>query len=259
MICGYEEISFVYLDFDMKIIAVYCSKGGVGKTTTAVNLAYTASLQGHSVLLCDLDPQGASSYYFRIRAKKNFNSKKFLGGKVRKYIRGTDFDNLDLLPAHFSLRNLDLHLDRSEEDRGKIREILSPLSEYDYVFLDCPPNLTLLSENIIASADMIVAPVIPTTLSLLSLEQLIKLFKKTGTKRKKIHAFFSMAERRKALHLSVISKYRKYKIFMKTIIPYMAEVEKMGIHRKPVGAHSRQAVAAHAYQRLWREVEERGR
>jgi chromosome partitioning protein len=244
----------------MKIIAIYCSKGGVGKTAASVNLAYAASRRGFSTLLCDLDPQGASSYYFRIRPKKKFNSTKLLQGSLSKYIRGTDFDDLDLLPAHFSHRKIDLLLDREQKSSHHLRDVFGGEKDaYDLVFLDCPPNLTLLSETIIGSADMVITPVIPTTLSILSFEQLIKLFKKTGADKKKAHAFFSMAERRKAMHLAVISKYRKYRIFMETIIPYLAEVEKMGITRKPVGAQTRKSPAAIAYDQLWKEIEKRGR
>ncbi|MDJ0621394.1 MAG: AAA family ATPase [Desulfocapsaceae bacterium] len=243
----------------MKILALYCSKGGVGKTTASVNLAYAAAQQGYATLLCDLDPQGASSYYFRIRPKKKFNSDKLLGGKLDKFIRGTDFDDLDLLPAHFSHRNLDLQLDRDNKSATHLRDILmTQKKDYDLALLDCPPNLTLLSENVIASADMVISPVIPTTLSILSFEQLLKLFHKTGADKKKAHAFFSMVERRKSLHNSVISKYRKYRLFMKSMIPYMAEVEKMGITRKPVGAALKRSTAAIAYDRLWKEIESRG-
>lgn len=243
----------------MKILALYCSKGGVGKTAASVNLAYAAAKQGYATLLCDLDPQGASSYYFRIRPKKKFNSNKLLDGKLDKFIRGTDFDDLDLLPAHFSHRNLDLELDRDSRSATHLRDILmTKKSEYDLVLLDCPPNLTLLSENVIASADMVISPVIPTTLSILSFEQLLKLFQKTGADKKKAHAFFSMVERRKSMHNSIISKYRKYRLFMKSMIPYMAEVEKMGITRKPVGAALKRTTAAIAYDRLWKEIESRG-
>lgn len=245
----------------MKIIAVYSSKGGVGKTATSVNLAYTASLMGNKVLLCDMDSQGAASYYFRIRPKKKFNSKKLLSGQIGKYIRGTDFSGLDLLPAHFSFRNLDLALDKLDsEDRGlALSRIFQPLTEeYDILILDCPPNLTFLAENIILAADVIVTPVIPTTLSLLALDQLVKLFGKLGENKKKIYAFFSMVEKRKTMHANVMSKYQKKSLFLKTSIPFMAEVEKMGIYRLPVGANTRRSLAAGAYLRLWQEIRRKG-
>ncbi len=244
----------------MKTVAIYSSKGGVGKTATAVNLAYTASLNGHSTLLCDMDSQGAASYYFRIRPKKKFNSKKLLKGKIEPYIRGTDFENLDLLPAHFSFRNLDISLNQiGEKKSGKaLQEVFAPMaSEYDVLFLDCPPNLTLLSEYIIRICDILVTPVIPTTLSMRALEQLLKLFKMLDVDKKKMSAFFSMVEIRKKMHCSIISKYQKYPIFLRTAIPFMAEIEKMGLHRQPVGAHGRRSQAALIYKKLWNEVEKR--
>ncbi len=243
----------------MKIIAMYCSKGGVGKTATAVNLSYTAARNKYASLLCDLDPQGASSYYFRMRPKKKFSTKKLIKGHLTDYIRATDYDDLDLLPAHFSHRNFDLLLDRKREMGIDLKEMFASVaSEYDLLFLDCPPNLTLLSEHILKSADIIVAPVIPTTLSLISLKQLLKLSKKLNVPTSKIHAFFSMVEKRKNMHLSIISQYKKNDLFMRTLVGYMAEIEKMGVLRQPVGASSTRSVAALAYERLWKEVETRG-
>ncbi len=246
----------------MKIVAIYSSKGGVGKTATAVNLAYTASLNGHSTLLCDMDSQGAASYYFRIRPKKKFNSNKLLEGKIEPYIRGTDFDNLDLLPAHFTFRNLDISLNQidARKNGNALKDVFTPMaSEYDVLFLDCPPNLTLLSENIIQMCDTLVTPVIPTTLSMRALEQLLKLFKMLEADKKKMSAFFSMVEIRKRMHGNIISKYRKYPIFLKTAIPFMAEIEKMGLHRQPVGANGRRSHASLIYKRLWSEVENRSK
>ncbi len=244
----------------MKIVAIYSSKGGVGKTATAVNLAYTASLHGQSTLLCDMDSQGAASYYFRIRPKKKFNSNKLLDGKIEPYIRGTDFENLDLLPAHFSFRNLDISLNQmgGKKNGNALKEVFAPMaSEYDVLFLDCPPNLTLLSESIIQVCDVLVTPVIPTTLSMRALDQLLKLFKLLDADKKKMSAFFSMVEIRKRMHGSIVSKYRKYPLFMKTAIPFMAEIEKMGLHRQPVGANGRRSQAGLIYKRLWSEVEKR--
>jgi len=103
----------------MKIIALYSMKGGVGKTAAAVNLAYCAALDGKSTLLVDIDPQASASYYFRVKPGKKHNVGSLVKGgkKLDKNIRETDFENLDLLPAHLSYRNLDLVLDDLKKAR----------------------------------------------------------------------------------------------------------------------------------------------
>lgn len=244
----------------MKIIAVYSSKGGVGKTATAVNLSYISALSGLQVLLCDMDSQGAASYYYRIKPKKKFNRSRLLKGDFYEFIRGTDFPGLDLLPAHFSFRNLDIALNEAQQKNSRqvLAELLRPLkSEYDVIVLDCPPNLTVLSENIITAADCVVTPVVPTTLSLLALDQLLKLFRKVDCEKAKIVAFFSMVERRKSMHIGMMKKYGKYPIFLKTYVPYLAEIEKMGLHRRPIGLNARKSAAGQSYENLWQEISDR--
>ena len=133
------------------IISLYSMKGGVGKTSAAVNLAYLSAKEGFNTLLCDLDPQGASTYYFRIKASKDFNTKKLLkGGKnLDVNIKATDYENLDLLPSKLSLRNMDLELDSHKNSKTRFNSIVKELSkEYEIIFMDCPPGITLLSENI---------------------------------------------------------------------------------------------------------------
>ena len=149
----------------MKIIALYNIKGGVGKTVTSVNLGYLASRERARTLLCDLDLQGSASFYFRIKASKKYNTKEFLRSKtgIDKYIKSTDFDYLDLLPSDISYRNLDIKLNDLKNPKKHLKKILKPLaSTYTYIFLDCPPNLTLLSENVFYAADKILVPFIPT-------------------------------------------------------------------------------------------------
>ncbi|MCX7089814.1 MAG: AAA family ATPase, partial [Methylococcales bacterium] len=135
----------------MKILAIYNIKGGVGKTSTAVNLAHISANSGYKTLLWDLDPQGASSFYFRIKPKVKGGSKDLIAGKreLNELIKGSDFDNLDILPADFSFRNMDLILDARKKPTQRLHKLLQPLAaEYDIIFLDCPPNISLLSEAV---------------------------------------------------------------------------------------------------------------
>src|SRR5487761_335268 len=135
----------------MKIYATYNIKGGVGKTTTAVNLAYLAAEAGLRTVLWDLDPQGAASFMFRVKPKVKGGGKALISGKrpLDDAIKGTDFDNLDLIPADFTYRNMDLLLDAGDprpsgKPARKLARLLAPLAaDYDVVFLDCPPSVSL--------------------------------------------------------------------------------------------------------------------
>ena len=160
----------------MKIFATYNIKGGVGKTTAAVNLAYLSAADGYRTLLWDLDPQGAASFLFRIKPRVKGGGKALIRGTktLDDAIKGTDFDHLDLLPADFTYRNMDLLLGGTNgKPTRKLAVLLRPLAaEYDHVFLDCPPSISLVSENVMHAADVLVVPLIPTTLSVRTLDQL---------------------------------------------------------------------------------------
>ena len=196
----------------MRILATYNIKGGVGKTATAVNLSYLSAREGYRTLVWDLDPQGAATFYFRIKPKIKGGSKSLLQGKrtINELIRGTDYDNLDLLPADFSYRNMDLFFDSAKKPQRYLKKLLKPLTEeYDHVFLDCPPSISWLSENVFQAADALLVPIIPTTLSLRTLIQLNKFLGRNGLGNLDVLPFFSMVDMRKSLHRDIVDQLSK--------------------------------------------------
>ena len=244
----------------MTTLAIYSNKGGVGKTATAVNLSYLAARTGAKTLICDLDPQSSATYYFRVKPKLKSGAKGFVkGGKqVNRSIKGTDYENLDLLPADFSLRHLDVTFDKLKRSKKRLRKILSPFkAEYDFVFLDCPVSISILGENILNAVDTVLVPIIPTTLSVRTYRQLLSFCNKNNYDAGKIYTFFSMVDRRKKMHREIMATVSKaYNGVLPSFIPYLAEIEKMGIHRAPVGEFSPGSVASKSYQILWDKFQE---
>jgi cellulose biosynthesis protein BcsQ len=242
----------------MNVLAVYSIKGGVGKTSSAVNLAHTAARSGYRTLVWDLDPQGASSYYFRIKPKIKGGSKDLIAGKreLDDLIKGTDFENLDLLPADFSFRNLDLVLDAKKKPTHQIKKLLKPLAqEYDFIFLDCPPNISLLSEAVFEAADILLSPIIPTTLSLRTLEQLKKFIEDNELNNLALVPFFSMADRRKKMHKDIMTNLAEsYSEILATAIPYASDIERMGLERMPLKGYIKKSQSTIAYDALWQEI-----
>ena len=186
----------------MNVIVLYNVKGGVGKTTTAVNLAYLAAASGQRTLLWDLDPQAASSFAFRVRPRvPGFGRKSLQSGRaLASAIKQTDYDSLDLLPADFAYRKLDRLLGGLGKPKRVVTELLETLGcDYDFVFLDCPAGFSLLTESVFAAADTLLVPTIPTVLSLRTLGQVLEWADRSAST-SDVAAFFSMVDRRKSLH-----------------------------------------------------------
>jgi chromosome partitioning protein len=242
----------------MNILALYSIKGGVGKTASAVNLAFTAARSGYRTLVWDLDPQGASSYYFRIKAKIKGGSKDLVAGKhlLDELIKGTDFDNLDLIPADFSFRHFDLQLDDKKKPTKQLKKLLTPLaSDYDFVFLDCPPSISLLSEAVFVAADVLLSPIIPTTLSVRTLKQLQAVITDQQLTELSLLPFFSMVDKRKKMHRDIMAHFSEtYPTTLSTLIPYASDIERMGIEQCPLAVYSRKTDLLNAYHKLWQEI-----
>jgi cellulose biosynthesis protein BcsQ len=232
----------------------------VGKTATAVNLSYLAARTGSKTLICDLDPQGSATYYFRVKPKLKSGAKGFIkGGKnVHKSVKGTDYENLDLLPADFSLRNLDLTFDKLKRSKKRLSQILNPFKdEYDLIILDCPVSISVLAENIFNAVDFTLVPIIPTTLSVRTYRQLLSFCKKNKYQVAKIYSFFSMVDRHKKMHRELMATVsREFNGVLKSPIPFLSQIEKMGIYREPVAAFSPGSVASESYQKLWGNIQE---
>ena len=244
----------------MTTLAIYSNKGGVGKTAAAVNLSYLAARTGAKTLLCDLDPQSSATYYFRVKPKLRSGAKGFIkGGKqVYKSVKGTDYENLDLLPADFSLRNLDVTFDKLRRSKKRLKKILSPLKNvYNVIILDCPVTINILAENIFNAVDYTLVPLIPTTLSVRTYRQLLAFCKKNKYAVNRIYTFFSMVDRHKKMHKELMAAVAgEFDGILQSPIPYLAQIEKMGIHREPVVAFAPRSVPSKSYQNLWRQVQE---
>ncbi len=239
----------------MKILTLYHLKGGVGKTAAAVNLSYLAAAEGRRVLLCDLDPQGSASYYFRMRPARKVKVGKLLKSAkfAEKQVRESDYENLFLMPSDLALRQLDLKLESGKHSRTRLKRLFADMEDdYDLVVVDAPPAITLLAENLFRASDLLLVPVIPTVLAHQALLKVVEFMEqeKLGTER--LRAFFSMADRRKKLHREFMRQLAQDRErFLSAVVPYASAVENMGLERRPLSAYDRSSPAAKAYRELW--------
>jgi cellulose biosynthesis protein BcsQ len=245
----------------MKVVATYNIKGGVGKTSAAVNMAALGAQDGLRTLLWDLDPQGAASFLFRVRPKVKGGGRKLVRGRseIADLLRGTDVEGLDLLPADFSYRHMDLELDDAAKPTRRLGKVLEPIAgHYDVAVLDCPPSISLVSESVFEAADLLLVPLIPSTLTLRTFEQLDEFVTERVDHPPEILAFFSMVDRRKRLHRQVVESFPdKRTDVARSAIPAATEVELMGVRRSPVVVDRPHSRAGRAYRGLWSEARKR--
>ena len=243
----------------MFVASLYNLKGGVGKTASCVNFAYMAASDGFRTLLWDLDPQGASSFYYNAQPKGKGSVKKIMENELalEEAIMSTDYANLDIIPADLSARKLDIVLDENHASKKHLSHLLKAVNgDYDFVFIDCPPGFSVLADNIFFASDAVLMPVIPTTLSLRTYDLVKNYFDDKNIGVDKLMCFFSMVDTRKKMHSEVMADLYKDKRFFEYYIPYLSDVEKMGIHHAPVETFAKSSYAAVCYRALWNEIKE---
>jgi chromosome partitioning protein len=245
----------------MKIIAVTNIKGGVGKTTTTVNLAYLHAMAGRRTLLWDLDPQGAATHVLRCEPNEAPSAKKLVSGKreLPELLLASAYENLDVLPADLSYRNFDVYLSRRKRPTERLLKMSRSLrEEYAALFMDCPPGISLLSENVLRAADAVVVPLVPTPLSVRMLDQLQAFIVDNAWTDLVLLPFFSMVDRRKSLHREVIESTRlRHPQMLATEVPYSSEIERMTVRRAPLSSYAPGSAAGLTYTALWAEIDAR--
>ena len=238
----------------MAIIAVHSPKGGVGKTTIAVDLAWRCAVRGAArTLLWDLDMQGGAGFLLgceptsRERAASLFQRE----GNARRLVTPTGYTGLDHLQADPSLRHLPLQLARLGQ-RNRMQWLALDLRrDYQRIVLDCPPVLNEVTEQVFAAADLVIVPLPPSPLGARALDLLREELARMGKRHPPVLPLISMFDSRRKSHLLV----RDGMMAGLPVIPQASPIEQMAFRRAPIGAFAPHSPSSHALDRVWRAIE----
>lgn len=256
-----------------KIIALVNQKGGVGKTTTSINLAASLGALGKRILLVDLDPQGNSST--GVGVDKGVIDKSIYDAlidkvDIKEVVVRTSFKNLYLIPATINLAGVDIELLEKSKDNpsftkgGQLKKKLDIIrSNFDYIIVDCPPSLGILTTNALTAADSVI---IPVQCEFFALEGIMQLLNTIMLAQKKLNpdldiegVLLTMLDSRTNLGLEVVEDIRSYfkeKVY-NTIIPRLIRLSEAPSHGQPIIAYDYNSKGNQAYLNLAKEVIER--
>ncbi|NPV26812.1 MAG: AAA family ATPase [Firmicutes bacterium] len=249
-----------------KVMAIANQKGGVAKTTTAVNLGACLAANGRKVLLIDIDPQGNASSGLgvdRQDLKACVYDILINGIPVEAVIQGTEIPNLYVVPATIQLAGAEIELVSAISREAKLKKAIERVrDEYDYVIIDCPPSLGLLTLNALTAADRLLIPIQCEYYALEGLGQLIHTFqlvKKHLNPSLEIEGVvLTMFDARTNLSIQVVDEVKAYfknKVF-RTIIPRNIRLSEAPSHGKPVITYDPKSRGAEVYHELAKEVME---
>lgn len=247
-----------------KVISIFNQKGGVGKTTTNVNLCAALALKGKKVLSIDIDPQGNSTSGFGV----NKNQLEYTiydvlieDYDINKVIQKTSIENLDLVPANIQLAGAEIELTNTKFREKTLKEKMNMLDEkYDFIIIDCPPSLGLLSLNALTASNTVLIPIQCEYYSLEGVGQLIdtvKLVKKNLNPKLDIEGvLLNMFDGRTNLSVQVVEEVKKYfkdKVY-RTVIPRSVRLAEAPSFGQPIMVYDEKSKGSSAYMKLSEEI-----
>jgi cellulose biosynthesis protein BcsQ len=241
-------------------VALTALKGGVGKTSTAVNLAALAAAAGHRTLLWDIDPQAGATACLGVKPKLRGGAQRLLGGDrdMSGAIRRSSIDRLDVLPGDVSLREADVIISSNRKPRRSLKRILSAVArDYDVVLVDCPPGVGPATEVLVRSVDLLLVPVVPAPLDLRALDRFADVIDDLGAPPELLAPFLSLVDRRKPLHRKLMDEVRTERRFLASAVPVSSAVERMPMEQVPTVIAAPRSLASLALRDLWGEVADR--